>query len=75
MILSIVPEIAEMQKEIGPGKCPFCEDPLPPWEHGRSRCYCLGYDCDRTYHRLYRAERSKRNWAKGLTANGRKRTA
>ena len=71
MRLSIVPEIAAMQKEVGEGRCAFCEDPIP---EDRTRFMppitCGQSDCVKSYHRLYRSLRTEREWAKGNTAKG-----
>ncbi len=79
MKLSKVPHVATLQKEIGPGKCPFCEDriePRPtvyPRRSDEGSGYPIRCDddyCKATYNRLYRTFRSEKNWAKGLNALG-----
>ena len=69
MKLSLVPAIAELQEEVGPGVCPFCEDPLPS-EIGETGIHCNAPDCLKSYHRLYRTLRTERNWAAGKNSDG-----
>jgi hypothetical protein len=49
--LSKIPAIAELQREVGPGKCPFCEEPLTE----ASRVKCGQLDCVVAYERLAQA--------------------
>ncbi len=73
---SIVPGIAELQKDVPPGHCCFCEEPIPQGAHVRRKpIHCGGEECVRSYHRLYAERRTERNWAQGLNARGAPRRA
>ncbi len=63
-MISIVPEIAELQREIGPGKCAFCEDPIT------ARVHCSDAHCVRAYKRVRMASKRQRNRALGINSRG-----
>ncbi len=84
MRISVIPSIAELQREVGEGKCPFCEAPLPPMrplgrprtrgpgpvQRGREPIQCGAPDCERSYHRLNKTVQTEKKWARGLTSQG-----
>ncbi len=71
MRLSIIPTIAELQKEAGEGKCAFCEEIIPSWKFGKMPpTHCGEVECRKSYHRLYREVRTARFWAMGLNCHG-----
>ena len=71
--MSAVPGIADLQKEVGDGRCPFCEVALPEQGHRAKKRfpkYCKDPECKRTYHLLYNAARRERFYRRGLTFRG-----
>ncbi len=62
MSLSKIPEIAEMQKEVGVGRCFYCTEPLPEREpqRGRVPIRCDDRECERAYYRAARNDCHKR---------------
>lgn len=71
--VSVIPAVVAMQREVGRGKCPFCEDPLVvPERSSYYPVHCGGRDCQAGYHRLYRDLRTARCHAKGITTRGKK---
>lgn len=69
---SVIPAIAELQRDVLPGVCCFCEEPISAARLGARRrpLHCAGPECERSYHRLYRRRRTERLWSEGLTAKG-----
>lgn len=49
-----VRRFSELIAETPPGRCMFCEAPLPPRKrNARQRVICGSLECRRTYHQLY----------------------
>ncbi len=55
-----------------PGRCPFCDDVLPPRVRasGSSRVICAKPECKVAYRNAYWAFYSGRHQEQGLTARG-----
>ena len=53
-VLSAVREVADLQHEDGPGKCPFCERALTPYKGTGARAImCFRADCRTEYERAF----------------------
>lgn len=50
---SRIPLIADLQAEVGPGRCPFCEESLPA-PRTKPRTHCGSIDCIRSFERISR---------------------
>jgi hypothetical protein len=52
-MISRLPLIADLQAEAGPGRCPFCEEPLPA-SKTKPRVHCGALECVRSLERISR---------------------
>lgn len=71
MRLSVIPEIAAMQREAGEGRCAFCEEVIPSWRLGAMPpVHCGELVCKRFYFRIYNCRRRRLFKEAGLTVHG-----
>lgn len=66
--------LLELQKDTPPGCCVFCQDPIPGYEKARRKPrMCKEPECQKSYHRLYDAERGQTGNRNNATPEQRRR--
>lgn len=49
--------VDEIRSEVRPGRCPWCDAPIPPNPRGRKLKRCRAPECERAYYAAYRSMR------------------